>query len=1018
MGSLIRLLLGRLTWLRWLGFGAYRVRSAFVLYRAFFLMFAALFTDAQIGQIWRSEVGSNLTAGNWWEIVVNVLFLALDVYTLFIIGRFALRYTHRRLQAKSLIHLRVLLPRNDSKLDNEKRNEKDFHEALGRGEQLYRALHETRDLNLYNVWVNRILLGQPNISFELQYEAQEMSFVVVVDKYYQAIVEKQITSFYESAEIEPIKPEKRFEIKPKGYFANGYYMFTKEDFWYPIQTYKQIEEDALNNLANSFAKLDKEDKAVIQMVIKPIGSKWRKEAAEAGTALFKGKKKGSGKIPIIGPLLSVIWWPFKVMFTGYDPETDGLGSNAPGASGGDSYVRMLASEEEIAKAIGEKAIQSGFDCSVRVLAASKSEARVQEILNGMFTSFNVFKGKGKNYFQNRRIVLINKLNAPMMIHNFKYRLWNILEHGSLLCSEELATIFHFPDAKYNKIPTIKWLDYKVLPPPINLPKEGIVIGNSVYRGQTKPVRIMDNDRTRHMYIVGKSGSGKSVMLEYLAGQDVARGAGVCVIDPHGDLVEDVLSRTPKERAKDVMVFDPGDRERPMGLNILECKTEEEQDRASLDAMEIFIKLFGNEIFGPRIQHYFRNGCLTLMADEEEGATLLDVPRLFIDDDFQRYKVSKLQNPMVRAFWENEMANTGDREKQEMIPYFTSKFGPFVTNTTMRNIIGQTKSAFNVREAMDTEKVLLINLSKGKIGDINAQLLGLIMVSKINQAAMARADMKKEDRKDFYLYVDEFQNFATDTFASILSEARKYRLNLIMAHQYIAQLSESAGGVAVGQKDSKIRDAVFGNVGTMMNFKVGAEDAEYFEKEYAPVLSAQDILSIANYKAYIKLNIDNSTSRPFSIESIWDPEGRNYKIAEIIKKYSRMKYGRKKEFVDAEIEARMGISNINTIAETAKADPTVDDNLLGDTGGVVASTPAPVAAIPAAAKVAPPVEPTAPMTQKVADEKAAVAAIPVAAAQIAPVGSTSASEPAVKVSVAPAAPDSVASVVKTNALSTN
>ncbi|NCP67394.1 type IV secretion system DNA-binding domain-containing protein [bacterium] len=976
MGTLIRLVLGHLSWLRWLGFGAYRLRSAFVLYRAFFLMFAALFTEAEVGQIWNSEIATrSLSFGEWWIVLVNLVFFALDVYTVFVLARFTIRYLHRRKQAKNLVHLRVLLPRNDSKLDNEKRNEKDFHEAIGRGEQLYRALHETRDLNLYNVWVNRIFWGQPHISFELQYDKQEMSFVIVVDKYYQAIVEKQITSFYESAEIEPIKEEKRFKIKEPGYFANGYYMHTGEDFWYPIETYKQIEEDPLNNMANSFAKLDKEDKGVIQLVIKPISNSWRKEAAEAGTALFKGKKKGKGRIPIIGPILGAIWWPFKVMLTGYDPETDGLGSNAPGASGGDSYVRMLASEEEIAKAIGEKAIQSGFDCSIRVLAASKNEVRVQEILNGMFTSFNVFKGDGKNYFENRRIVPFNRINIPILIHNFHYRLWNVLEHKSLLSCDELATIFHFPDAKYNKIPTIKWLDYKVLPPPIDLPKEGIILGNSVYRGETKPVHMLDNDRTRHTYIVGKSGSGKSVLLEYMAGQDVVRGAGVCVIDPHGDLVEDVLSRTPKERAKDVMVFDPGDRERPMGLNILECKTEEEQDRASLDAMEIFIKLFGNEIFGPRIQHYFRNGCLTLMADEEEGATLLDVPRLFIDDDFQRYKVSKLKNPMVRAFWENEMANTGDREKQEMIPYFTSKFGPFVTNTTMRNIIGQTKSAFNVRQCMDTEKVLLINLSKGKIGDINAQLLGLIMVSKINQAAMARADMPKEDRKDFYLYVDEFQNFATDTFASILSEARKYRLNLIMAHQYIAQLSESAGGVAVGQKDSKIRDAVFGNVGTMMNFKVGAEDAEYFEKEYAPILSAQDILSIANYKAYIKLNINNSTSRPFSMESIWDPDGRNYKIAEIIKKYSRMKYGRKKEFVDAEIEARMGINNINAITATAKADPTVSDSLLGD--NPIGTTPSPTsaAAIPASARMAPPVDPTKPLTAKVAEEKAAIAALP-------------------------------------------
>lgn len=925
MGTLIRRLLLRLGLF---GRFMYTFGRGFIAFRAIFLIIAAIFTDAEIADVFRNEMQANANIENTLWMLGFALFFLLDVYTLWYIGRFLMKYLHRRHCYRKLVHLQVLLPKNDSKLDNEKRTEKDFHEVIGRMEQFFRALHETRDLSLYNKLFNRTLWGMPHMSFELQFEAQEMRFVIVCHPYYKRIIEKQITSFYESAEIQPIKPKNQFRIDEAGYHYNGYYLHTKEDFWYPIQTYKQIEDDALNDVANSFAKFEKTDKGVIQMVVSPTSRKWKKTASEEGTRLFKGQKKKKWRIPFIGaillPIFQIFWLPIKVFIAGYNKETDTIGNNAPGADSGDSYVRMLSTEEEVAKAIGEKAIQSGYCTSIRVMAASKSAGQVPDMLNGMFVAFNVFKGKGKNAFENKRALIINTINKQIIKHGFKYRLWdwNFLEKDSLLCEEELATIFHFPDAKYNKIPTIKWMDYKVLPPPINLPKEGVVLGNSVYRGESKPVRIMPNDRTRHMYVIGKSGSGKSVLLEYMAGQDVQRGAGVCVIDPHGDLVEDVLSRAPKERAKEIIVFDPGDMERPMGLNVLEAKTEEERDRASLDAMEIFIKLFGNEIFGPRIQHYFRNGCLTLMADQEEGATLIDIPRLFIDDDFQRYKVSKLQNPMVRAFWENEMANTGEREKQEMIPYFTSKFGPFVTNTTMRNIIGQTKSAFNVRESMDTEKVLLINLSKGKIGAINAQLLGLIMVAKINQAAMGRADMAKEDRKDFYLYVDEFQNFATDTFAAILSEARKYRLNLIMAHQYIAQLSEGAGGVAVGQKDSKIRDAVFGNVGTMMNFKVGAEDAEYFEKEYSPVLSQQDILGIANYKAYIKLNINNTTSRPFSLETIWDPDGRNYKIAEIIKKYARMKYGRKKEFVDAEIEARMGINNLNKIEKTAQADPAI------------------------------------------------------------------------------------------------
>ncbi len=399
-----------------------------------------------------------------------------------------------------------------------------------------------------------------------------------------------------------------------------------------------------------------------------------------------------------------------------------------------------------------------------------------------------------------------------------------------------------------------------------------------------------------------------MFVGYLARQDLWNGDGLCVIDPHGDLVEDIISFTPKERAKDMIVFDPADYERPMGLNMLEVISTDpaaraiEKDRAALDATSIFIKIFNEEVFGPRIQHYFRNGCLTLMDDEDEGGTLIDVPRLFVDDAFMKYKVSKVKNPVVKAFWDHEYASTGDREKQEMIPYFSSKFGPFITNTTIRNIIGQPKSAFNLRRVMDDQKVLMVNLSKGMIGDLNAQLLGLIFVSKINMAAMSRADTPEDQRKDFFLYVDEFQNFATDTFGEILSEARKYHLALIMAHQFIAQIGGN------NSKDGKpsIKDAVFGNAGTIMSFKVGAEDAEYLEKEYAPLLSQQDIIGIANFTTYCKLNIDNATTRPFDMKTIWDNTYKDPERAKIIKEYSRKMYGRKKEYVDMEIEARLGI----------------------------------------------------------------------------------------------------------------
>ena len=575
----------------------------------------------------------------------------------------------------------------------------------------------------------------------------------------------------------------------------------------------------------------------------------------------------------------------------------------PGASSGDSYVRMLQTDEEVAKRVGEKSGKVGFETVIRVMASSDGgEGRADEILNGLLVAFNATKDAASNWFQSRRFIFIDSWNSAVLLNSLKRRLFRLGEKVSILTPEELASLFHFPSTRYNYTPVIKWLAYKILPLPNDSVDEGVLLGYNVYRGNKREVRFGQKDRRRHHYIIGQTGTGKSSFISSMARQDIANGEGVCVVDPHGDLIEDILQYIPKERAKDVVIFNPSETERPMGLNLLEAETAEQQDMASSQATEIFIKIFGDEIFGPRIQHYFRNACLTLMEDPDEGATLIDVPRIFVDEEFMKYKVSKVRNPVVKSFWEHEYANTGDRERQEMIPYFSSKFGPFITNEIMRNTIGQAKSAFNFREIMDSQKILLINLSKGKLGTLNTQLLGLVVVAQIQMAAMARVDTPEEDRKDFYLYVDEFQNFATDTFCSILSEARKYRLCLIMAHQYINQLVVTK----YGSTSSQIRDAVFGNVGSLQSFKVGADDGEYLAKEYAPVLTEQDVIGISNYKAYMKLNINGSTSRPFSLETIWDTTGASTKVRDIVKKYSSMKYGRKKMFVEQEISARIGI----------------------------------------------------------------------------------------------------------------
>ena len=798
--------------------------------------------------------------------------------------------------SKKLVYMRITLPRAETQKDKEKQVEKDFREKIGIMEQFYRNIHEIRELNFRNR-VRNFIFDLDVVSFELVAQNKLVEFYVVTYSHYRELIEKQITSYYSDADIQITEP---YEIKPKGSQMRAYYGYLAKPCHFPIKTYKKIENDPLNSMTNVLSKLGESDRAVFQFVISPRSDSWRAKAEKAGSALFLGKKQKSGIMKI--PLIGWIFTAFQGLLFGYDKIKKDIKSGAPEGS---SYVRMLQTKEEVAKRIGEKSQQVGFDVTVRMIATSLTSNKAYELMNNMILALNLFKSAAMNFFQTKRMFFINKYNNKLMFHAFKHRLSNfkpipgfLRERPSILTPEELAGVYHFPNSRYNFTPVIRWLKYKVVPAPPDTPQEGIYLGNNVYRGVIKKVHILREDRTRHQYVIGKSGSGKSAFISFMARQDVWNGDGVCVIDPHGDLVEDILTFVPKERAKDVVVFNPSDQQRPMGLNILEAKTPEEQDLVSSQATEIFIKLFGDEIFGPRIQHYFRNACLTLMEDPEEGATLIDVPRMFVDDDFMKYKVKKVKNPVVRSFWEHEYAHTGERERQEMIPYFSSKFGPFITNSIMRNTIGQTKSAFNFREVMDTQKILLINLSKGKIGDLNTQLLGLIVVARIQMAAMSRADIPEDQRKDFYLYVDEFQNFATDSFCSILSEARKYHLCLIMAHQYIKQL--------IKKDNSQIRDAVFGNVGTMMSFKVGADDAEYMAKEYAPVLTESDVIGISNYKAYIKLNIRNATSRVFSLETIWDQSKKNEKVAEIVKEYSRMKYGRKKEFVDQEISARIGI----------------------------------------------------------------------------------------------------------------
>jgi len=810
---------------------------------------------------------------------------------------FCMRKIADRRREEDLIFLQLLVPKKESREEKDAESDqfgKDFKEVIGVMDHLYQSLHSLRKGGFSTRWK-----GQPFFSLEYAALAGEILFFVVCPRRIAPLIEKQITSFYPDTIIDEVED---YDIFTERSMVSAKSLFPKKNHKYVFKTYQNLKSDPLNAITNAFSKLKSDEGAAVQFVLRPADSKWQKELQKEATDLINPKKaKGRSSLNPLSMLAALMDF-----FTASESAKD--------ESGQPKGERVSQMVEEYSKAVDEKAGNPGFEGVIRIVTSAPTAARADMILETVsagFAQFNDVRGNGFggiNFENTKKTVQRFIRRSPSRM----FREW-IQAPKLLLGTAELASLFHLPHIKYNKVEMIKWQNFKVAPAPTSVPepvdaddeKNLLYLGMNTYRGEKRKIFMKNEDRFRHFYIIGQTGTGKSSMIDIMARQDFHNGKGVCVVDPHGSLIEGLLPYIPRERADDVIYFNPADMERPMGLNLLEGKTPEERDLIALDAMNMMVKMFGEEVFGPRIQDYFRNGCLTLMEDEEEGGAITDLVRLFTDDEWQKYKVSKVKNPIVRSFWENQMAKTGAREKQEMIPYFAAKFGQFYTNTLMRNIVGQTKSSFDIGEAMNSGKIILMNLSKGLIGDINATLLGMIVVNKIQVAAMRRQRESKENRKDFFLYIDEFQNFVTPSIESILSEARKYRLGLVLAHQYLDQL----------EKDSKLsgsvslKGAVFGNVGTMMFYKIGPDDAEVGAKQMGPVFSEQDLVNQDAFKATMKLCIDGQPSRPFTLEAqrpwLDKTYAKDEQAAEAFKQLSRLKYGRPKDFVNREILRRIG-----------------------------------------------------------------------------------------------------------------
>ena len=712
--------------------------------------------------------------------IIGAVILVIGIYWGFYLLFLWLKHRNREKESLNSVLLQVAVPRdNEIKIDA--------------AEQLFSALASIRKGGRFSS-----LSPQPQLSFEIVGLPGSIRFFVHTPKNLQDLIEKQINGVYPDAEIKIIEDkdfgQKQFLVGNEYniFSENGKVAFAslklKSLDYQPIKVFKDLPVDPLSSITSILAKMIEGEGAAIQIMVSPADDQWKK----AGRAHITKVKKAEA-----------------------NPET----------------AKYSADPKEL-EAIENKISKPGFNVVVRMVVSSSTIESAKAHLSNIKSAFSQFNGI--NSFTSNK-----HLFKGAFANDFIYRYMPMRGQTSVLTSEELATIFHFPN-KAITTPHILWITSKRAPAPMQTPTSGLYLGKSTYRGLAKPVYMSLDDRRRHMYIIGKTGTGKSEFLKAMIMQDIKNGEGLAVIDPHGDLIEDMLPLIPPSRAEDVILFDPSDTSRPMGLNMLEAQTEEQKHYVVSSIIGLMYKLFDPNktgIIGPRFEHAIRNAMLTVMY--EEGSTFVEVVRILTDANFVQELLPKVLDPIIRRYWTDQIAQTSDFHKSEVLDYIVSKFGRFVTNKMIRNIIGQSLSSFNFRKVMDEKKILLINLSKGKIGEENSNFLGLVIVPKILVAAMSRQDMPMSQRRDFFLYVDEFQNFATPDFAQILSEARKYRLNLIVANQFI------------GQMDEEVKNAIFGNIGTLASFRVGVTDANYLQHEFQPTFTEADLINVDVFNAFVK-----------------------------------------------------------------------------------------------------------------------------------------------------------------------
>lgn len=703
----------------------------------------------------------------------------------------------------------------------------------------------------------------------------DMTMYVTVPKEQGDLFEKQLLGLFEHVRITEVHDD--YNIFSYSGISSASYAVASHHDVLQTKISDDFSQDPMNVLVNTFSKLESSGEgAAIQFMIMPNGNHHIKKYGEILDNLKKGKSldEATGSVSVSKEFGK----GFSDFFT------------SPKNSETKEESKKL--DDNAINSVSEKLKSTIVQTNIRLIASAKTKTRSDEILHTLqsaFQQFNNTKGNGITF----KNLEGNALET--MVHEYIFRLFNE-KYIFCLNLKELSTMYHFP-LEISETTQLKQESSKIAPAPPGTPVEGIALGKNIFRHRETMVHMTPEDRLRHFYVIGQTGTGKTHLLKQMVIQDIKNGDGVCFIDPHGSDIQDILNYIPKERIDDVIYFDPAHTERPMALNMLEYDSRYPEQKSFVinEMMGIFNKLFDMKVGGGAMfEQYFRNSAGLVMEHPESGSSLLEISRVLADKSFRDMKLRYCKNPIIKQFWENAEKTSGEQGLENFVPYITSKFDGFISNEIMRPVVAQQNSSFNFRDIMDNKKILLVNLSKGRLGEINANLIGLVLVGKILMAALSRVDSLDEKLPPFYLYIDEFQNVTTDSISQILSEARKYGLGLTIAHQFIAQLDEGT------------KHAVFGNVGSVATFRISSDDAGYLEKRFLPQFSADDIMRIPNRSAYLQMIAHGKPLTPFNIETLsLDTIGKHNpkEIAEKIKQLSFFKYGKPRAEIEADIIRR-------------------------------------------------------------------------------------------------------------------